>query len=371
MSDLLVSPFILPDRYVVVVPPLFLSFFLSTAGQPFSCNNRMVQESELTLEGFLAKARLAAYEEQLRGLGVETPEDLLDLEDDDLEAMGMRKLEIKRLKKESKVPSDATTGVQPAVAQPTLKPVVVQPAVAQPTVIVGQGLRFPFPSKEKRLHIAASICIGMSFFLSIGGVAGEYFTATRTIEYYTSTTYRTRKAKLTAYGDRFKVCDYFGYNSGCEEHNWVGGSTQDFGHWTVGIHCSISFGCMIIAMVCLFAATVSSIVSLASPDTCAGTICCKRPCCIATHTMFSWFAFIFSITAIINMSMGMTTDNMESLWYDIAPGGGMICTIFVILLTFASGIMTCMTCCASRKDKSQPEAQVVAVAQPAAGVEMA
>ena len=58
---------------------------------------RMTAGSALTF--FLASARLQQYEAALRDLGCAMPADLHELEDDDFEAVGIKTIEQKRLKR--------------------------------------------------------------------------------------------------------------------------------------------------------------------------------------------------------------------------------------------------------------------------------
>ena len=55
--------------------------------------------TEATLAATLAELRLGQYEDALRGLGVEVAADLQDLEEADCIELGMKKIEIKRLKR--------------------------------------------------------------------------------------------------------------------------------------------------------------------------------------------------------------------------------------------------------------------------------
>ena len=59
----------------------------------------MAETMESGLSEVLSATRLQDYEDALRDLGCTTPEDLCDLDGPDMEELGMKKVEVKRLQR--------------------------------------------------------------------------------------------------------------------------------------------------------------------------------------------------------------------------------------------------------------------------------
>ena len=59
----------------------------------------MAETMESGLSEVLSATRLQDYEDALRDLGCATPEDLCDLDGPDMEELGMKKVEVKRLQR--------------------------------------------------------------------------------------------------------------------------------------------------------------------------------------------------------------------------------------------------------------------------------
>ena len=77
------------------------------------------------LQGFLAGVSLSQYHGGLVGLGVSSPSDLVDAEDADLEGIGMKKVEIGRLRR------SAPAGAEMSKEGMASAPMMVQAVPAQ------------------------------------------------------------------------------------------------------------------------------------------------------------------------------------------------------------------------------------------------
>jgi hypothetical protein len=69
------------------------------ASTPASINPVGAQEPQLDLESFLGTVRLAHFADSFRSLGCDCVEDVMDMDDDDMIEIGIKKVEIKRMKR--------------------------------------------------------------------------------------------------------------------------------------------------------------------------------------------------------------------------------------------------------------------------------
>lgn len=89
---MMTQPMAQPPIQAAIPPPQFAH--PAQLAAPVQTTNPIANQS---LSTYLAELNLSHYELALRELGVATPSDLVDLQQDDCEAIGMKKLEAKRL----------------------------------------------------------------------------------------------------------------------------------------------------------------------------------------------------------------------------------------------------------------------------------
>ena len=82
------------------------------------------------LRGMLATANLAKYHDGLRDIGVVSPDDFVDVDDEDLLDIGMTKVEVKRLRRNAA--GGAATDPAPATIASPLTEALVRPGPVRP-----------------------------------------------------------------------------------------------------------------------------------------------------------------------------------------------------------------------------------------------
>eukprot|EP01043_Picozoa_sp_COSAG02_P063448 COSAG02_NODE_9001_length_2361_cov_3.831788_1_plen_310_part_00 len=94
------------------------------------------------LATFLDDANLSDYQPKLEELGVAAPADIADVEDADFEAMGMKGLEVKRVRRKLEELNAGSAMVVPDYAtENKAQPMGMgQPTVAQPAVVQGEAM---------------------------------------------------------------------------------------------------------------------------------------------------------------------------------------------------------------------------------------